>query len=372
MTRFFLQGYWIAFLLILLGCSEAQYYSQAISGHLSILSQKQPIEDLLENSNTPEALRNKLLLIKDVRHFAHTVLSLPKNNSYTHYVDLKRTYVLTIVTASASLDFQAYEWCYFRWILGCFEYRGFFDKKETEELAEKLAQEGWDVDLGYVRAYSTGEWLNTPWLPDYFKDPLLNTFLDNRSTTDLIATLIHEMAHQVVLISGDTTFNESFAVFVETEGLLQYLQHRKIEKQNYENHLKKLADRQRFRNLLNATYQELEEIYADSSLSTEEKLEQKALAFQKLKQNYANKKHEFLVLSYERWFAKELNNAHLLGVRRYNSLVETFRRLFEQEDRNWEQFFKKVIEVSEMEKSARHTYLNSFSLQKNELFNQIE
>ncbi|GIT09314.1 MAG: hypothetical protein CM1200mP30_29440 [Pseudomonadota bacterium] len=57
--------------------------------------------------------------------------------------------------------------------------------------------------------------------PDYFSDPVLSTFL-RRNDAEMIAVLIHEMAHQVVYVSNDTSFNESFAVFVEQEGLRQF------------------------------------------------------------------------------------------------------------------------------------------------------
>ena len=61
--------------------------------------------------------------------------------------------------------------------------------------------------------------------PDYFSDPVLSTFV-KRKDADLAATLIHEMAHQVVYVKNDTSFNESFATFVEEEGLEQFFQER--------------------------------------------------------------------------------------------------------------------------------------------------
>ena len=36
---------------------------------------------------------------------------------------------------------------------------------------------------------------------------------------ELVSTIFHELAHQLIYVSGDSEFNESFAVSVEQEGL---------------------------------------------------------------------------------------------------------------------------------------------------------
>ena len=70
-----------------------------------------------------------------------------------------------------------------------------------------------DSYTGGVSAYSTLGW---------FDDSLTNTII-NRSNTQLARLIFHELAHQVVYIPGDTTFNESFATVVEMEGLRRWL-----------------------------------------------------------------------------------------------------------------------------------------------------
>jgi predicted aminopeptidase len=80
-------------------------------------------------------------------------------------------------------------------------------------LATELRSEHYDVFVGGVPAYSTLGW---------FDDPVLNTFV--RYPEPEIARLIfHELAHQVAYAKGDSTFNESFAVTVEQEGVKRWL-----------------------------------------------------------------------------------------------------------------------------------------------------
>ena len=64
-----------------------------------------------------------------------------------------------------------------------------------------------------VPAYSTLGW---------FADPLLNTFIGGNEG-QLAGLIFHELAHQVVFVGGDTTFNESFATAVEREGVKRWL-----------------------------------------------------------------------------------------------------------------------------------------------------
>ncbi len=80
--------------------------------------------------------------------------------------------------------------------------------------------------------------------------------------------------------------------------------------------------------------------------------------FDDLRENYKLLKNEFLVLSYDNWFKNDLNNTHLLGVRRYNSKVEKFRSLFDQQGKDWRQFFHAVRELAEESLEERNRRLS--------------
>ena len=348
--------------IFLSGCSDLGFYWQAASGHISLLNRKQNIQDLINSTKTPSELKRKLKLVESTRSFAKKHLTISLNDAYTGYVELERSYVTMIVTAAKPLELKGYQWCYF--FIGCQEYRGFFDEADANSFAIKMQAENFDVSVRPVTAYSTLGWLNKTWLPDYFSDPVLSTFL-MRHDADLIATLIHEMAHRIVYLENDTSFNESFAVFVEQEGLFQFLEESKNKdlfnndaEKIFQRYLSARKDRSIFKELIENTYEKMKFMFA-SKISDKEKLLKKQRLFDELRENYLNKKKSFKILSYDNWFNKKLNNTHLLGVRRYNSKVKQFEMLFEKNGRKWPAFFKAVRVLADLSKKEREKVLES-------------
>ena len=70
------------YLLLLLvtmlnGCSTIGYYSQAVSGHLSLMMSAEPVDDILSDTSTPVDLRGKLTVAQQAREFAGQRLALP-------------------------------------------------------------------------------------------------------------------------------------------------------------------------------------------------------------------------------------------------------------------------------------------------------
>ena len=196
----------VALTALLSGC-QVGYYAHLLRGELDLLSRRQSIEGLLAAPQTDAALKPRLALALEARRFASRELRLPDNGSYTQYADLGRPYALWNVYASPEFALAGHEWCYP--LLGCMEYRGFYDRERAEAEATRLRGQGLDVAVAGVPAYSTLGW---------FDDPVLNTLL--RGPDDWLAgTVFHELAHQQLFAKGDTSFNESFASFVEEEGL---------------------------------------------------------------------------------------------------------------------------------------------------------
>src|SRR6185503_6078505 len=90
----------------------------------------------------------------------------------------------------------------------------FYSEEAAERHAASLAEQGHDVYVGGVAAYSTLGWLS---------DPVLSTFIQYPEP-EVARIVFHELAHQAVYVKGDTMFNESCAAMVEEEGVRRWLE----------------------------------------------------------------------------------------------------------------------------------------------------
>jgi predicted aminopeptidase len=194
----------------LAGCETLAYYGQAASGQLALSARARPLAQLLEDPGTPDALKRRLQLAAAIRDYAVRELGLPDEGAYRSYAALDRPYVLWNVVATPEFSLEPVQSCFP--VAGCVAYRGYYAKQDAERYAAERRKAGDDVIVYGVPAYSTLGW---------FDDPLLSTFIDYPDA-ELARLLFHELAHQVVYLKGDSTFNESFAVTVEREGLKRW------------------------------------------------------------------------------------------------------------------------------------------------------
>lgn len=313
-------------LLILTGCESLGYYHQAITGHLSLISQRKPISHFLRSPETSAELQKQLQKVMAIRTFAEQQLGLPVNNQYSSYVALKRDYVVWNVFAAPELSLSAKTWCYP--IVGCANYRGYYDKKDAEKYASRLQRQKYDVYVAGIAAYSTLGW---------FKDPVLSSFI-NRSDAELANLLFHELAHQVVYIKNDTVFNESFATLVAREGVRRWMQARQAP-EAYQRFIADQQRQQQFINLVSEYRQQLQTIY-DSSLEEDQKRTQKAQLIARLRTAHGHLKQQWGGQSdYDHWINRDINNAQLNTVATYFELVPAFESLLEQQEGNLEKFY---------------------------------
>jgi predicted aminopeptidase len=196
------------------GCETLSYYGQAVGGHFALVGSAQPVAKLLADPATAPALRARLELSVAIRDYASRALMLPDNGSYRSYADIGRPFAVWNVVAAPEFSLRAVQSCFP--VAGCVTYRGFYDRAAAEGHAREMRGMGHDVVVYGVAAYSTLGW---------FDDPLLSTFV-GYPDADLARIVFHELAHQVVYAKGDSTFNESFAVAVEREGVRRWLESR--------------------------------------------------------------------------------------------------------------------------------------------------
>lgn len=341
------------------GCATLSYYGNVVENHLKILSHARNIEEVLKDASVDEKTKKKLRFVQEVRQYAVEKLHLPKSDAYASYVDFgpEKDHVVINVTACKELKFEAKEWCYP--VIGCQEAKGFYDDEEAEAYAEELKKESWDVALSKVPAYSTGKWLNNSLLGKHFGDPVTNIML-KKGKRGVIRSIFHETAHQVVL-TEDTTFNESFAHFVEEEGTRQYLKDHqpefsKKDADSAESAERKRKDKKLFHDIV-ASYSGWLDLVYNSSLPKEKKLQKKKEIFQAMKDTYLREAAP-LGASKRGWFDRELNNAHIIYLRHYDNYVGVFAALFEHAaSRNWRDFYKIAKNLAEWPPARRKKYM---------------
>jgi predicted aminopeptidase len=342
------------------GCAGTAYYWQSISGHLHMMNQARPVEEVIADPQTPEKIKARLALSQRIRSFAATELKLPDNPSYRRYADLRRSAVVWNVVAAPPFSLTLKTWCFP--VTGCIGYRGYFNEAEARAEAEKLKAEGLEVSVYGVPAYSTLGWMN--WAGG---DPLLSTFI-HYPEGELARLIFHELAHQVVYAAGDTMFSESFATAVERLGSQRWLQSQASEAARTE--YKRFDERrQAFRALALATRRELAAIYGEKEpnkppvqveqAQSATKSIAKQATMQRFRDNYAALKASWGgYAGYDPWVARA-NNAAFGAQAAYDELVPAFEALFEREGHDWQRFYDAVRQLAKLPESERHNTLKT-------------
>ena len=346
MTLVFRRFALLLLIAVLSGCASPLHYAQAISGQLEILAKRRPVEEALNDPATSALTKHQLKLAQRLRDFASQELALPDNHSYRRYADLDRPFAVWNVFATPELSVEPKQWCFI--VAGCVPYRGYFARDKAEQFAASLKQNGYDVYVGGVPAYSTLGWFN---------DPLLNTFI-HRSEAELAGLLFHELAHQKIYVNGDSAFNESFATVIELEGVKRWFQQSGNAKEA-EAYRLKIQRREQFTALVLKHRTRLKEIYA-SGLSDAEKRLAKMQVFGELRNDYATLKADWGGYAvFDNWFAQDLNNAHLIAIGLYTRYVAGFQALLAQHGGDLATFYREVERLAQLPPDERAVVLQT-------------
>lgn len=329
---------------LLQGCAAVEYYAQAIGGHLDVISRAVAIEERLGDPALPQALRDKLRRVSQIRDFASRELALPDNGSYRRYAELDRPFVLWNVFAAPEFSLRPVESCFP--IAGCVSYRGYYREADARAHAVSLKAQGYDVYIGGVPAYSTLGW---------FDDPVLSTFI-RYPDAELARLIFHELAHQVAYVKNDTVFNESFAVAVEEEGVKRWLARNGTPAER-DAHDALGSRRREFIRLVLARRDELADFYG-RPLPAEEKRRGKARLLAGLLEDYRQLKAGWGGFAgFDRMFAGGANNALLASVAAYSERVPAFRALLERRGGDFSAFHAEVKQLARLDKPERDARL---------------
>ena len=354
MAHWYSRSCWALILMLTLlccSCESTRYYGQLVSGQISILSNRQPIDRMLSDPQTPQKLKSQLTDLLEVREFASQHLHLPVEDHYLTFVDLDRPYVLWNVYAAPEFALTPKTWRYP--IIGQAAYRGYFSIDDARRKAKHLEQRQFDVYIGGVTAYSTLGW---------FDDAVLSTIL-YRDRIGIAALIFHELAHQLVFVKGDTAFNESFATSVEQEGLRRWLQ-KKDQAHIYEQYLQARLRQREFIGLITGYRKRLSGLYR-TELPDPIKRYRKSLLFDQMRTDYHQLKQGWNhYAGYDQWFGPPLNNAKLASVAVYHDFVPAFKELLHRHDNKLKPFYAACHELAELPKTDRHQKLIELSQSK--------
>jgi predicted aminopeptidase len=330
----------------LTACAGPSYYSQAISGHLAIMRQREKVDELLQQTDIDPELRGELELATQIRRFASDELGLPANESYRSFVQTGRSAVTWNVVAAGPYSLEAREWCFI--VSGCVPYRGYFEQEKAARFADKMRKETFDVTISPAIAYSTLGW---------FDDPLLDTMFQY-SEEQLAAFIFHELAHQMLYVKGDTAFNEGYASFVEETGVRKWLQ-ATGRADRLPQWLAREKASEDFNLLLQQTRARLLEEYRSNNNEEVMKMN-KASIFARLETDYlALMQEKWSGKNYfESWFSSDLNNARLALISSYQGSVCAFKRLYETAGGHMLDFYRLASEKAALDKAQRSAWMD--------------
>ncbi len=330
------------------GCSSVGYYFQAVSGQMELTRKARPIPKVIADPDTGAELKARLGRVVQMRDFASRELHLPDNASYRRYADIGRPYVVWNVFAAPEFSVKPKEWCFP--FAGCVGYKGYFKKTGADQLASGLRTERYDVFVGGVPAYSTLGW---------FDDPVLSTFVQYPDA-EIARLMFHELAHQLVYVQGDSTFNESFAVTVEREGVERWLAAHGTEAQQREFEQQQVRN-QAFVELVASCRARLAELYAEP-LDPEQMRSRKQQVLAQMRAEYHRLRQSWGAFAgYDWWFDQPLNNAQLASVTIYTQLVPAFERILRDNGGDLQRFYAEVERLAGLPKAQRDAELTSLA-----------
>lgn len=298
------------------GCGVG-YLLQAGHGQWQVLHARQPLDKVIASEATDSALKARLEMVREAREFASRELGLPDNGSYRSFSVLGRPYVVWNVVAAPEFSVEPKRWWFP--ITGSVAYRGYFREANAQRFADGLAAKGYDTLVAGVTAYST---------LGRFDDPLLDTMLPY-SDLQLVGTIFHELAHQLIYVKDATEFNEAFAMSVEREGVARWL-----KSKGRTGELAAYRSRQEQQALIIRRFADgraqLAALYREA-LPLAERRARKQHALSALAAGVRELEQQLGVRTgYDAWLDAGLNNAHLASIGTYFDCVPGFEHLLAQ------------------------------------------
>lgn len=328
--------YLLLIFAIALGACSPLYVIRAGYEEAKILSRREPIVELVSDTTVPIETRRKLEMVLHTRAFADEYLDLEVGDSYTTFSQLDSDTLALVLSAARKDRFEAYTWWFP--IIGDVPYKGFFDEEDARNAIQHLEEEGYDTYLRPTAAFSTLGWFN---------DPLVSTLLRYDSVS-LANTVIHELFHNTLYLSGAAAFNESLANFVGARGAIAFFCSRPGFDAECSRAERLWSDELIFGRFLSGLVQELETLYGREDLSFEETLELREAVFTRALAAFTEVvQPQFEVASFSSFTSAPLNNATLISRRLYYDRLDLFERVYQRYSEDLPATIEAIARVAE-------------------------
>jgi predicted aminopeptidase len=276
------------------------------AGQVRLLLDRERITPELEARLT-EVEQRGLETLRRAIAFGETI-GLAPSQSHRYLVDREGRELVTVVTAAPTNRLEAVTWWFP--VVGRISYRGYFDAERAHAFADSLGRTGLDTYVRPAAAYSTLGW---------FDDPLPRAVL-RYQPFEIADTVLHERMHETVYVPGDSTYNESIAVFASHEAVLRmYADEPKVR----DSAAAAFADQLRFAALLERLASELQDLYDEEP--TDDSLSQRRAAVFERYRTTEFESVPWQAQRYARFPEAPLSNAYVVARRTYLADLPCFR-----------------------------------------------
>jgi predicted aminopeptidase len=267
----------LCILVLLIGnCRLISYGLQQGAGQIRIVRNTRSIAEMMKDPLVSDSLKQKFKLVEEIKKFAIDSLGLNPSKNYNTFYDQKGKPILWIAVGCEAYQMKAYTWKFP--IVGRVPYKGYFNKEDAINEAQKLKNQGYDSRVGTVSAWST---------LGFFKDPILSDMLDD-SEGQIARLIIHELTHSTLYVKGDAQFSENLATFIGDEGAKFYMQQKYgINSAQYKEYIGELSDVEKFSAHILKGSNQLDSLYHSfpPDLAEDSKKEQKFKLIQQIMNN---------------------------------------------------------------------------------------
>lgn len=319
--RYVLKYVLIIFVIVgILNYDILEYGLRLGKGQLKILIKSKKVEKYLNDPEYPDSLKQKILLIQDIKKFTVDELGFQPSKNYNKLYDQKGKPMMFVVTGCKKYSLEPKIWKFP--IVGKVTYKGFFTKAEAEDEAAFIEKQGYETRIRIVNAWSTLGW---------FRDPIMSSLLEE-PPGDIAEVIIHELSHGTIFIKNNVDLSENLANFIGEKGAELYLIDRYGDtSKEYTEYIEMAIDYKKFTShfidgahKLDSVYNSVEFVESPDSLKDIYK-EQFISKIVSTMDTISFYNPQFFRNRYKK---KLPNNANLIVFRQYNSMQDEFEAEF--------------------------------------------